>query len=108
MGTIWNIKSRWILATDIPKLLPKRQCPTLRKTKQHNIREPMTLYQITVGNIIAYAKTHNSAIKFQNEIYKRVKQIADIKPIKKSKIPIEDLELINELNNKVQIAMRYH
>ena len=36
MGTIRNIKGSGILATDIPKLLQKRQCLTLRKTKPNN------------------------------------------------------------------------
>ena len=66
-------------------------------------------YQLKIDNLTAYAKTHNNAVKFQNEIYKRSKEKASIKPIEKSKIPPEDLEIVNELSDpKIEIAMRYH
>jgi hypothetical protein len=66
------------------------------------------LYQIKLGNTTAYSKSYNKALKFQNEIYKRSKEKASIKPIEKSKIPIGDWEIVNELSNpKVDISMRY-
>ena len=66
------------------------------------------LYQIKIGNTTAYSKTYNKALKFQNEIYKRSKEKASIKPIEKSKILIGDLEIVNELSDpKIEISMRY-
>ena len=68
----------------------------------------MTLYQIKIGNTIGYSKTYNNAVKFQNEICKRSKEKASIKPIEKSKIPIEDWEIVNELSDpEIEISMRY-
>lgn len=66
-----------------------------------------TFYQIKLGNTIAYARSHTNAVQFQNELYQRIKKTAQIKPIKKSQIPIQDWDLVNELNdNKVQISFR--
>ena len=66
------------------------------------------LYQIKLGNTIAYSRSHNDAVQFQNELYHKTKKTAQIKPIKKSQIPIQDWDLVNELNdNKVQISLRY-
>ena len=68
----------------------------------------ITLYQIKIGKTIGYSKTYNKALKFQNEIYKRSKEKASIKPIEKSKIPLEDWEIVNELSDpKIEISMRY-
>lgn len=68
----------------------------------------MILYQIKLGKTIAYSKTHHNAVKFQNEIYKRSKEKASIKPIEKSKIPPKDWEIVNELSDpKIEISMRY-
>lgn len=65
------------------------------------------LYQIKLGNTTAYARSHNDAVQFQNELYQRTKKTAQIKPIKKSQIPIQDWDLVNELNNpKIQISLR--
>lgn len=68
-----------------------------------------TFYQIKLGNTTAYARSHANAVQFQNELYQRTKKTAaQIKPIKKSQIPIQDWDLVNELNdNKVQISLRY-
>lgn len=66
------------------------------------------LYQIKLGNTIAYARSHTNAVQFQNELYQRTKKTAQIKPIKKSKIPIGDWEIVNELSDpKIEISMRY-
>ena len=66
------------------------------------------LYQIKLGNTTAYARSHTNAVQFQNELYQRTKKTAQIKSIKKSQIPIQDWDLVNELNdNKVQISLRY-
>lgn len=68
----------------------------------------ITLYQIKVGNTVAYSKTYNNALELQNEIYKRSQEKATIKPIEKSKIPIEDWEIVNELSDpKIDISIRY-
>lgn len=66
------------------------------------------LYQIKLGNTTAYARSYTNAVQFQNELYHKTKKTAQIKPIKKSQISIQDWDLVNELNdNKVQISLRY-
>ena len=65
------------------------------------------LYQIKLGNTTAYARSHTNAVQFQNELYHKTKKTAQIKPMKKSQIPIGDWELVNELNDpKIQISLR--
>ena len=66
------------------------------------------LYQIKLGNTTAYARSHTNAVQFQNELYQRTRKTAQIKPIEKSKIPIDDWEIVNELSDpKIDISMRY-
>lgn len=66
------------------------------------------LYQIKLGNTTAYARSHTNAVQLQNELYQRTKKTAQIKPIKKSQIPIQDWDLVNELNNpKIQVSLKY-
>ena len=66
------------------------------------------LYQIKLGNTTAYARSHTNAVQFQNELYHKTKKTAQIKPIRKSQIPIQDWDLVNELNDpKIQISLRY-
>lgn len=54
-----------------------------------------TFWQISLGNTMEYATTRKGAELIQNLIYNNTQKIAKVKPIKKSRIPLVDWELIN-------------